>query len=103
MQLQHCVPTSSSSFGTGTIESSGTLSAVLVGTQDASPSSRYTLQSPLSYMSPDPLQSAHSAHTQYSGFSDSLLSQLYYPFAVNTPTLPSTFSFIHSFGSALGS
>jgi hypothetical protein len=99
MQLLPRVQTSLSSLKTSTSESSGTLLAVSVGVQSASPSSLYTTHSPLFHASlnPPPSQSAHSAHTQHSGSSDSLLSLLYHSSAVNTPMSPSAFSFIYPF------
>jgi hypothetical protein len=59
--------------------------------------------SPLSHVFPTPPQSAHTARIQHSSSSHSHLSPLYHPSAVNTPTSPSAFSFIHPFDSAPGS
>jgi hypothetical protein len=63
--------------------SSGTLSAVSAGTQDASPSSPYTSHSPLSHIHAPP-------------------TFLSLPCLTNNPTSPPALSFIHSFGSAPG-
>jgi hypothetical protein len=83
MQSLPRVQTSLSSLRTNTSESSGTLSAVSAGTQDASPSLPYTSDWPLSHIQAPPALLSLRCIT-------------------NNPTSPSAFSFIHSFGSAPG-